>query len=303
MNLERQFNPDLNTELEKQRKFLRQVLEAEKITSDQELRKSALRYSLSYFEQTDPKINHDVVIWEEERRMRMFLIEQITKWLYPDKQPDNIIECGSAGDISIALTLSQAQVVSVDKDPLMFLHCPYNYLPDKFFKKIGREHVLKGYGTKSTKELALVEQLVPNWKKEIADARKLPFTDESFDVAWVQGTPDLRRFLPEMSRVIKPNGYIISAVQGEPRANHQSAYKTKEYESYSSKDMELSESEWRLVTPEIANKLGIKIINIPDQFKNYEDLCTWRSNYQFSDLAPKGTERALGFVFEVFKKK
>lgn len=71
----------------------------------------------------------------------------------------------------------QRYTYSVDIDPNIFGNVPYNFLPEKFFKKIRQQKELEGYGELNDikqRKLKMVEELIPNWKKEIADANNLP---------------------------------------------------------------------------------------------------------------------------------
>jgi len=62
----------------------------------------------------------------------------------------------------------------------------------------------------------------PGLRFEVADAMNLPYEDASFDVATIsfgiRNTPDPKRVLSEMARVVKPGGSVMVLEFGKPRA-------------------------------------------------------------------------------------
>lgn len=54
------------------------------------------------------------------------------------------------------------------------------------------------------------EQNVPNAKFQVTDALDMEFEDDSFDLVWAcesgEHMPDKRKYIEEMTRVLKPGG-------------------------------------------------------------------------------------------------
>lgn len=54
------------------------------------------------------------------------------------------------------------------------------------------------------------EQKVPNAKFQVTDALNMDFQDDSFDLVWAcesgEHMPDKRKYIEEMTRVLKPGG-------------------------------------------------------------------------------------------------
>ena len=269
-------NRETNTEQsqEKERELLRHVIDSEKISSDKEFFEAVKRRRQSKGDLA--------TVWEEGRRIDMYLVSKAINRLYKDSPPKTLVELGSAGNISPALALPETQVTSVDIDPNIFLNCPYNKLPRKYFSELGKKKDLAYYGEKQTAKLALAERLLPNWKKVIADARNLPFSKDKFDVALVWGTGELlTKFIKEAARVVRPGGHIVSVVWDFRPDKAQSVYKTGRYYFY---------PKYKLITSKQAESVGLEKIRIP-------------SDFEACERASQKDGQTEGFIFEMFKKE
>jgi SAM-dependent methyltransferase len=266
-----------------QNEIFKEVLNHIRLKTDDQLKQSLLAFSEAYFDRGD--FSED--IWSNAFLMRSYLIDKTFSWL-GIKLDAQILECGSAGDISAAAVRPEAQVTSLDIDPDIFYNVPYNYLPPAYLDRIGKKKKLEYYGPKDIlgrkkKKLKLVQEAIPNWKMEVGDAKEIKHADNTFDVALVQGTPDMLGFIGEMARVVKPGSFIVSIVHEEVRdGEYESAYDTRKYNSY---------PDYRFVSNEKLEVLGLERVQIPDDMKGYENLCEW------------GNNKSAGYVFEVFKKK
>ena len=76
----------------------------------------------------------------------------------------------------------------------------------------------------SPQMLAAARDLPPEWELVHADARELPFDDDSFDVATVAyllhllGRHDRDLVLAEVARVLRPGGRLVTVTPALPRA-------------------------------------------------------------------------------------
>ncbi|MBN1169036.1 methyltransferase domain-containing protein [Candidatus Woesebacteria bacterium] len=263
-------------------KIFREVFDKISIKSDQELAIALQDYSVAYFE----KGGNEKVIWKNVPLMRAYLINKTFSWLQMDS-PQNLLECGSAGDISAAISLPNTEVTSYDIDPDIFFNVPYNDLPEEYLGAIGKKKNLEGYGPKDLlgfrrRKLDLVKEALPNWKMEVGDANEIKHPDNSFEAVLVQGTPNMLDFIDEMARVVEPGGFVVSIIHEEIRiGEYESVYKTGRYNTL---------PEYQFVDSGKLEELGLEKVEIPQEFKEYENLCEW------------GKNKSSGFVFEVFKK-
>lgn len=101
----------------------------------------------------------------------------------------------------------------------------------------------------------------------------------------VWGTPDMRDFLPEMSRVVKHGGYIISAVHETSKAYSPYVYVTGQYNHH---------PDHRFIPKEELDQLGLERIIVPPKLIAYEELSRW--------ISKEGQEMSDDYVFEVFRK-
>lgn len=88
-----------------------------------------------------------------------------------------------------------------------------------------RTRPLRAVGVDSSWEmLAAAQDLPPEWELLPADARKLPFDDDSFDVATATyllhllDRGDRARLLEEISRVLRPKGRLATVTPALPSA-------------------------------------------------------------------------------------
>ncbi|MBI2049533.1 methyltransferase domain-containing protein [Candidatus Roizmanbacteria bacterium] len=272
------------------RGILDEVLQEERLQSDLDLAKALAKYSEAYYAPSEV-VSHSKnleVIFDETRRIRIYVIDQLFGWLYRQNKPESLIEIGSAGDITAAMTLPRTQITSLDIDPDIFLNVPSNTLPRKVFERLDVNKKMEGYGgddRNKRRKLALVEKCLPNWKKCIADGTDIPFPNNSYDVALVQGPLEAGDFLTEMARVIKPGGLIVTILQEDYKEiGCSSVYATRKYNSYPDVPM---------IDVQKAQSLGLQKVDIPFRFRGYENLAVW-----MEDSRPKGA----GIVFQVFRK-
>jgi len=267
---------------------------AERISSDVGLAGSLAKYSQMYFAPPDniPDSERTEATFDESRKSRMYVISQLVDWLYQEDRPQSLVEVGSAGDITVAMALPQTEVTSVDNDPDIFLNVPNNQLPRELFNRLETKKSIVGYGRDNLwkgkrKKLTFVERSVPNWHMSINDAEDLPFPDNSYDIALIQGPLEVEFFIKEMARVTNPGGYIIIIMDEEnKKVGSPSVYDTNRYNSYPDIPM---------IDTQQAQSLGLQKVDIPDRLKNYENLANWKTS--------DGTVRSAGVVFQVFKKK
>lgn len=229
----------------------------------------------------------------------MYMVSEVMKYLYPSMPPKTLLETFSAGDTSAALALPQTEVTSLDIDPQVFLNVPNNNLPEEVFKQHGKRKKHLGYGkdtwlkTKS-KALTFVEKLIPNWHKKIGNTYHLPFPDNSFDAVLIQDKSYVFDSIPEASRVLTPEGYIIILLPEEIRdIDYTSAYQQKK----TNDDIESG----TFLTDVELKSVGLERFEIPDRFKQWEDLVRWKSTY-LSEDGKTQVEVSSGFIIEVFKK-
>lgn len=291
---EQSINQNIARELPETNAILQEILRVEAIRTDDELRESQLRHSEMYFNPPSDVSEKDVlsVIDREDRRMRMYLTRQVVDFLY-SQHPTRLLECGSVGDISAALALPNTQIVSVDSDQNIFLHMPYNLLPREYLEKIGKKKSREYYGGpdllgRKRKKLELVKNAIPNLNIQVQDANQLTYSDNYFDGVFVQGTPDMFDFLPEMARVVRPNGFIWGIIHEQVKPESApSVYETRQYNQDTYSDLSP-------VSDERLREIGLERISTPDRFKNYEKLCVWRDT--------DGSIKESGFVIDIFKK-
>ena len=99
-------NRETNTEQsqEKERELLRHVIDSEKISSDKEFFEAVKRRRQSKGDLA--------TVWEEGRRIDMYLVSKAINRLYKDSPPKTLVELGSAGNISPALALPESTKAS-----------------------------------------------------------------------------------------------------------------------------------------------------------------------------------------------
>ena len=274
-------------------RILREILQQENLQSDEDLARALAKYSQTYYAPPKGTSNATILetIFEVARKIRVYIVSQLVDYLYGQNEPASLIEIGSAGDITAAMALPQTQVTSLDDDPNIFLNVPNNSLPKEVFKRLGMKKTIAGYGGDNfwrgkKRKLALVEKCLPNWHKSIEDARRIPFPNSSFDIALVQGPLEIGDFIKEMARVVKPSGHIITILDEDNKEmGSPSAYETNRYSEYPDIPM---------VNLQQAGSLGLQRKEIPDRFRRYENMATWRDE--------DGKPKAAGIVFQVFKK-
>lgn len=291
--LEQNLEGTKTTDLGEYHRILREVLQQERLQSDEDLAKALARYSQVYY--TPPEGTSDSAsletIFDEARRIRVYVISQIVDWLYEQNHPNSLIEIGSAGDIAAAMALPQTQITSLDEDPDVFLNVPNNSLPREVFERLGMKKTMEGYGRDNLwrskkRKLSLVQKCLPNWSKSIADAGRIPFPSGSYDIALVQGPLEIGDFIGEMARVIKSGGHVITILdEDDKEVGSPSAYETNRYNQYPDIPM---------IDLQQANTLSLRKIGIPDKFRRYENLAIWQEK--------DGTPKAAGIVFQVFRK-
>lgn len=280
-------NPDVS-------KILRNLLDRETIQSLDDLRSAQSRYCHAYYGDEHGKTppDSDEILSRESRRIRRYSLRQAIDWLYPATPPSTILECGSAGDASIAMEYPQSHVDSVDIDKGMFIFNLYDGLPRELFEAIGmKKHGVVGLGLRyplqSDRINSVIKNGIPNLTAHVKDAKKMDFPTESADLALVQGTPDMLNFLPEMTRLIKPRRHIVSVVYDD---HHQypahSAYAMNRYNGW---------PEFTFQSDERLRDLRLQRIQVPDSLRQLENLATYRNK--------RGKQFGAGVVFEVFQKK
>lgn len=274
-------------------RILREVLQQERLQSDQDLATALARYSQAYYapQEGTSDVTNLETIFDEARRIRIYVISQAVDWLYGKSVPQSLIEIGSAGGITAAMALPQTQITSLDEDPQIFLNVPNNSLPREVYTRLGMKKTMEGYGRDNIwrskkRKLAVVEKCLPNWRKLIADAGNLPFADNSYDVALVQGPLEAEDFLGEMTRIVKPGGHIVTILHEDYKAvDSPSVYDTHRYNQY---------PDIPVLNPQHCQSIGLQAIEIPDRLRRYENLATWKEK--------NGTLKATGIVFHAFRK-
>jgi tocopherol O-methyltransferase len=129
----------------------------------------------------------DGKIAKERRQAQIDLIEELLQWSGV-QQAENILDVGCGiGGSSL-------------------------YLADKFNAKVTGITLSPVQASRAT-ERAIEADLIAKASFQVADAQKMPFADNSFDLVWSlesgEHMPDKTKFMQECYRVLKPGGKFI----------------------------------------------------------------------------------------------
>ncbi len=265
---------------------LRRAVDRDRITTDEDLAKSFMKLSFS------PRVTEEdrETDFTETARSRVYVLRQFADWLGFGVEK-KIVDLGSAGCTDAALALPDTDIYSIDCDHDLFMSNTNNSLPAKYFSAVGRSKTLdlwrQGSNEVKREKFAFIREALPNFHPVVARGERLPFSDSIMDAALIQGCVHPKQFLQEMSRVLKPGGYVVISMEEDERPlGSVSSYDTNVYVS--------SRSEISMIDGKEAANAGFEKIEIPKMYRSYEDLGTYTSaeNRVFS----------AGLVFQVFRK-
>ncbi len=266
---------------------------------EKDIRKLLTEYTKAFYNITmDTMQIRPPELLEIERDIYMHTIEKAVSFLYGEKDmPKNIIETGSAGNISAALAFPDSNILAIDIDRDVFIN-EINFIPQEFFDKIGFidntdfNRITSYYDDYQDTGLyyklkEIVKLSIPNYERIVADGYELPIKDDSIGLAIAYGTPDMIDIgIKEFSRVVKPGCYITSIVIGElAEKGHPSFYDTGEYNVDFWKN-------YHKIDPKIEG-LPLSEIDVPDELKDYERIAKFMINEKLY---------TAGITFELFKK-
>ncbi len=273
-----------------QSEAVRAVVDSNGIKSDNELAESTL--SCLWYPGIDFPSDDRERYETEQTRSRVYVLRNLADWLYKGEPPKSLVEICSAGTTQAPLAFPETIVYSVDHDIDHFKSNTNNSLPREAFEILGRnkslERLREGDSQAKKEKLSMVRVCLPNFRPLVADGTRLPLVENAVDIALILGQPHPKPFMEEMTRVIKPGGFIVISTEDRSRPlNASSSYDTNRFGSaYSNTSM---------VKEGSVVGLGLVKVTIPASLRKYEDLATYQD--------PSGKKFSTGFVFQVFRKK
>jgi SAM-dependent methyltransferase len=289
MNERRRYKHTSHTET------IARVLRSEGVTSDRQLARALVTVAHG-FGSDEEFIRYA----DADAFTRVYTLRKVADRL-GRRHPRSIVEVCSGADISAALAFSQSTIYSIDWRQVDFLSNPNNSLPKGVFEAFGRKKIPepgKSSRRRRKAKLAFVQECVPNFKPVVANAQRLPFLNESMDMALIQGQVHPQPFLPELARVLKQGGVLVRAVHDVHRSLKASSfYETGRFngpaESYFFSDRSYAANRIGKVE-QIASSVGFRQVSIPSDLRGYEDAARYTR---------WGEKFSIGVVFQVFRKE